>query len=92
MSKYWIEHRIANAVRSPLLARTIILKGYTRHVLFFSVPQAVSHAQSLLMHLADKKIDVSMHSGHQATREWTDNQIQKLADGRLGLTGVARKR
>ncbi|MBB2917171.1 hypothetical protein [Cupriavidus alkaliphilus] len=92
MSKYWIEHRIANAVRSPLLARTIILKGYTRHVLFFSVPQAVSHAQSLLMHLADKKVDVSMHSGHQATREWTDNQIQKLADGRLGLTGVARKR
>lgn len=92
MSKDWIESRIANAVGSSLLSRTIILRGYSRHVLFFSVPHAISHAQALLMHLADKAVNVSMHSGHEATREWTENQIQKLVDGRQGLTGVSRKR
>lgn len=92
MSRQWIQQRLLKAVRSPALERSILSHGYTRHVLFFSVPQAIGHAQALLRHLADGTVNVSMHSTHQVTQEWGENQIHKVVDNRQGLVGEARRR
>ena len=63
---------------------------YTRHVLFFSIPHAVSHAEALILHTAGKSVDASMHGTHQVTREWTDSDIEKVVDNRAGFEGPAR--
>lgn len=92
MSKAWIEARLGNAVGNVMLGGRIATAGYSRYVLFFAVPQAVGHAQALLMHGANKPVNVGIHSSHQVTRAWNEGQIEKLVDNRLGLTGSARRR
>lgn len=89
MSHAWILQRLKQAAGIQL-ELAIKRDGYTRHVLFFSIPQAVSHAQAGILHLAGKPVDITMHGTHQVTREWLDNEIEKEADRRQGYTGPAR--
>lgn len=94
MSHGWIEKRLKTMTLSDAKAqidlRTRKEKAYTRHVLFFSIPQAVSHAEALILHTAGKSLDASMHATHQVTREWTDSDIEKVVDNRAGFEGPAR--
>jgi hypothetical protein len=90
MGKGWINYRMESAVKKKELAETIIAAGYSRHVLFFSIPQAVAHAEALIMHLAQQPVDPAMHGAHQVTREWGDRDIDKVVDNRAGYTGAGR--
>jgi len=89
MSHAWILQRLKQAAGIQL-ELAIKRDGYTRHVLFFSIPQAVSHAQVGILHLAGKPVDITTHGTHQVTREWLDNEIEKEADRRQGYAGPAR--
>jgi hypothetical protein len=79
MSFGWIDTRLPKAIGASeaLKARRL---GYSRHVLFFSIPHAVSHAEALIMHAALQRVDQSMHASHQVTREWRDSDIEKVVD------------
>ncbi|PKO36089.1 MAG: hypothetical protein CVU33_20240 [Betaproteobacteria bacterium HGW-Betaproteobacteria-6] len=92
MSKPWVEKRLKQAVGSRYLADDIKNDGYTRHVLFFSIPHAAAHAEATIMYTAGKKVDQSMHATHQATREWRDSDIEKVVDNRAGFKDAARDR
>lgn len=93
MSHGWISgKRLSKAVDSEILAKTIIRSGYTRHVLFFSIPHAVAHAEALILHTAGKTVDPDMHATHQVTREWRDSDIERVVDNRAGVSGTARDR
>ncbi len=92
MSRMWISSRLGSAVGNRMLAHEISITGYTRHVLFFSVPHAFSHAQTLLKSVGGKEANPHAHTSHSLTREWTDNQIEKLVDSRQGYVGAARHR
>lgn len=89
MGHGWIRLRLEKAV-GKFKAPDIKQKGYTRHVLFFSVPQAVSHAEALIMHLAQQPVDPAMHGAHQVTREWDDRDIDKVVDNRAGYKDGGR--
>jgi hypothetical protein len=94
MSHGWIEKRIPQALKTAPADLAVFRRkkrdAYTRHVLFFSIPHAVSHAEALILHTAGKSVDASMHATHQVTREWTDSDIEKVVDNRAGFAGPAR--
>ncbi|WP_230969533.1 hypothetical protein [Nitrogeniibacter aestuarii] len=91
MGHDWIQgKRLAKAVDNISLAKAIERDGYTRHVLFFSIPQAVAHAEALILLLAQQSVDDGMHSAHEATREWGDRDIDKVVDNRAGFIGSGR--
>jgi hypothetical protein len=89
MSFGWIDTRLPRAigVTEAMKARRL---GYSRHVLFFSIPHAVSHAEALIMHTALQRVDASMHASHPVTHEWRDSDIEKVVDNRAGVTGIGR--
>jgi hypothetical protein len=94
MGHAWIERRLPAALAAhPLdLARFRKLKNeiYTRHVLFFSIPQAISHAEALIKLSAQQPVQQNVHGSHAVTREWKDAAIDKVVDNRAGLQGEAR--
>jgi hypothetical protein len=96
MSHEWIENRLQKALKTAPNDWAVLRRkkrdAYTRHVLFFSIPQAVAHAEALILHTAGKPVDLGMHTTHQATREWTDSDIEKVVDNRAGLKGSVRDR
>ncbi|MFN1266803.1 hypothetical protein [Pseudomonas lundensis] len=92
MSTAWIDNRLQPAVLSKKLSETIIRSGYSRHILFFSVPQAIAHSEALLRHSTNTATTSTMHAAHEATREWRDNEIQKVVNNRAGLSVQARSR
>jgi len=89
MSHGWIKTRLSKSAGESE-EKKIERYGYTRHVLFFSIPQAAAHAEAALLYTAGKKVDQSMHATHQVTREWIDSDIEKVVDNRAGLEGVTR--
>ena len=91
MSHDWIRLRLVSAA-GPATATVIRKHGYTRHVLFFSIPQAVSHAETLISLAAGQSPSSSLHSNHDHTREWADNQIERIVNNRAGLTSEQRTR
>lgn len=96
MGHGWIERRLPKALGSAskdLAAfRRLKTSAYTRHVLFFSIPQAVAHAEALILHTAQRTVNASMHAAHEVTREWGDAAIDKVVDNRAGLVDEGRKR
>lgn len=96
MSHGWIERRLPQALATSPddLARLRRLKSgaYSRHVLFFSIPQAVAHAEALIMHTANRPVQQTMHATHQVTHEWGDNQIERVVNDRAGLSAADRGR
>lgn len=89
MSHGWIKTRLTKAV-GELEAKKAEKSGYTRHILFFSIPQAAAHAEAVILHTANKSVEPSMHATHQLTHEWRDRDIEKVVDNRAGLAGTAR--
>lgn len=94
MSHGWIKYRLSKAVGTvspdwPIL-RDKRERVYTRHVLFFSIPQAAAHAEAIILHTAGKSVESSMHATHQVTREWRDSDIEKVVDNRAGYTDAGR--
>lgn len=94
MSHAWIRARLQSAIGAtspdwPLL-RDRRERVYTRHVLFFSIPHAAAHAEALILHAAQRPVEANMHAAHEVTREWTDSDIEKVADKRAGIEGAAR--
>lgn len=94
MSHGWIQKRLPQALKTAPTDLDIFRSkkedAYTRHVLFFSIPQAASHAEALILHTAGKSVDTSMHATHQLTREWTDSDIEKVVDNRAGFEDSGR--
>ncbi len=94
MSHGWIQLRLQSIALSDPVAKFQLLrdrqKAYSRHVLFFSISQAISHAEALIMHIAKQSVQDGMHGTHQATREWGDSDIEKVVDNRAGYSGTAR--
>lgn len=88
MSHEWIERRLSKALKdSPddlAVFRRRKRDAYTRHVLFFSIPQAAAHAEAIIMHTAGKDVDPAMHATHQITREWRDSDIESVVNRRAG--------
>lgn len=91
MSKSWVETRMGKAVRDRGLAETVLKAGYTRHVLFFSIPQAVAHAEALILHGSGRAVEHKMHSAHQITREWRDNAIAQVVNDRASIAPDQRR-
>lgn len=94
MSHGWIEKRLPQALKTApddLAAfRRRKRDAYSRHVLFFSIPQAAAHAEAAILYTAGNKVDQSMHATHQVTREWRDSEIEKVVDNRAGVEGSSR--
>ncbi|MBK1613896.1 hypothetical protein CKO44_10485 [Rubrivivax gelatinosus] len=90
MSKGWIESRLQRATSSSIEAQ-VISSGYTRHVLFFSIPQATAHAEALILHASGRLPADGIHSAHQATREFGDNQISKIVNDRAAVVDAHRR-
>jgi hypothetical protein len=82
MSKTWVEPRLSKAVRDKVLGETISLKGYSRHVVFFSIPQAMSHSDALIRLGAQQKVGHGSHAEHKLTREWREADIDRVATAR----------
>jgi hypothetical protein len=90
MGLAWIDARLVKAT-GAVEAQRIRRLGYSRHVLFFSIPQAVAHAEALILHVAGRPVEHSFHSAHQVTREWGDNQISQVVNDRASIpTGQRR--
>lgn len=92
MSKSWIELRLMRAVGSTSLDAAIKNQGYSRHVLFFSIPQAVAHAEALVLHPSGRQVQPESHASHSVTREWTDNQISQVVNDRAGRSDPTQRR
>ena len=94
MSHGWVEFRLAGALKAAPNDLAVFRRkkrgAYTRHVLFFSIPHAVAHAEALIMHTAANVVEPGMHGTHQLSREWRDSDIEKVVDNRAGLEGRAR--
>ncbi len=91
MSNSWIRKRLQKAIGGGESFRNeIVQDGYTRHVLFFSIPQAAGHAMALSRWVAGQKPTTDTHKAHEATREWRDAEIDKVVDHRAGLDGKQR--
>ena len=85
MSHAWIRgKRLDRAVRSEPLAQTIRTKGYSRHVQFFSIPQAMAHAEALIRLGAQQTAQSGTHASHKVTREWGDSDIDRVEARRAG--------
>lgn len=83
MSHGWIKKRLRKSVGESEGNR-IEKSGYTRHVLFFSIPHAAAHAEAAILYAAGTKVDQSTHVTHQVTREWGDGDIEKIVASRAG--------
>lgn len=92
MSRSWVEWRLEKAVRTRTLSNQILALGYTRHVLFFSIPHAVAHAESIVLHASGRPVQAEAHSAHQLTREWGDNQIEQVVNDRADIPASGRRR
>ncbi|MFG6467030.1 hypothetical protein [Roseateles sp. BYS87W] len=96
MSHAWVQTRLERALRGRAqdLANLRRLKetGYSRHVLFFSVPQAVAHAEAVILHASGRGAQPTMHAAHEASREWGDNQISQVVNDRAGLVEPSQRR
>lgn len=90
MSHGWIRIRVESAIRGEEAVlktfRKLKDRAYSRHVLFFSVPQATAHAEALIMLTAGRTPDHTFHSAHEVTREWVDNQIESVVNERAGIS------
>lgn len=91
MGHEWIDRRLPKATNAGI-ALTIKSKGYARHVLFFSIPQANSHAEALIKLSAMQSVPHEFHTAHQVSMEWGDASIDKVVDNRTGLIDEGRKR
>lgn len=79
MSHAWIRgKRLDRAVKSESLAQVIRTKGYLRHVLLFSIPHAMTHADALIRLGAQQRVHVSSHGDHKLTREWSDSDLDRV--------------
>ncbi|BAK75939.1 hypothetical protein NH8B_1109 [Pseudogulbenkiania sp. NH8B] len=91
MSKAWIKRRLIKAVGRKNLADDIAdISGYSRHVLFFSIPHATGHAMALSRWVTGHNPVSETHKAHELTREWRDAEIDKVIDARAGLTRKQR--
>ena len=91
MSHNWIRSRLLKAVsQKQSVFSQIMLHGYFRLVVFFSIPQVVSHAYALIEYGAKKVPNDALHTTHQPTRIWGDSDISKVVDNKGGLTGSNR--
>ena len=95
MSHDWIRARLQRAVGAGSREWSRLRDGgrgvYARYVLFFSIPQAVSHAEALIKLTARQQVQHSFHAAHQTTREWGDNQISQVVNERAGITPAQRR-
>lgn len=89
MSKGWVERRLLKSVGNSL-EREIKQDGYTRHVLFFSLPHVSGHAMALSRWITGQSPSTDNHKAHELSREWRDNEIDKEVDIRSGLKGKQR--
>ncbi len=96
MGHSWIKNRIEKALGPNLQDLDVFTKlrtaAYTRHVLFFSIPQAEPHAEALILNIALKAVSATTHAQHSATREWTDAAIDNVVNDRAGITGKGRNK
>lgn len=96
MSHAWIERRLPRALSNRATDLQVFrrLKGaaYSRHVLFFSIPQAVAHAEALLLHASGRAVEHDVHAAHELTREWGDNQIEQVVNERADIPAASRGR
>jgi hypothetical protein len=96
MGHAWIQKRLLSVSLTNPVDKARLLRekqlAYTRHVVFFSIPQAVSHAEALIKLTAQQQVPDEFHGAHQATREWTDSAIDKVVDNRAGLVGEGRNK
>lgn len=94
MSHPWIRIRIKGAVRGEASIlktfKELGAKAYSRHVLFFSIPQAAAHCEALLTAMAGRPLDQAFHAAHELTREWKDNQIERVVNDRAGVPADKR--
>lgn len=90
MSYGWIQSRLSKAIGTVLEAN-VRKRGYTRHVLFFSIPHAVAHAEALIFHASGRPVDQTMHAAHLATREWSDNEISRVVNDKAGISAENRR-
>lgn len=98
MGHAWIQNtsRLAKALGASSSDNAFIRdrgeRAYTRHVLFFSVPHAAAHAETLILCASGHAPNHEFHSAHQLTREWGDADIDKVVDSRAGIKDEARDR
>ncbi len=90
MSKSWVNARLLKATGSKSVASDISTNGYSRHVLFFSIPHAAAHAEALILSASGHAPHHQFHDAHQLTREWTDADLDKVVDNRAGVKDAAR--
>lgn len=96
MGHGWIQKRMLSITLADPGAKAKLVRdkqlAYSRHVLFFSIPHAVSHAEALIKLTAQQSVPHDFHSAHLVTREWGDADIDKVVDNRAGLVDEGRKR
>lgn len=90
MGKSWVNARLLKATGSKSVASDISTNGYSRHVLFFSIPHAAAHAEALILSASGHAPNHQFHKAHQLTREWTDADLDKVVDNRAGVKDAAR--
>ena len=90
MGKGWVNPRLLKATGSKRIASDISTNGYSRYVLFFSIPHAVAHAEALILCASGQGPKHESHAAHQLTREWRDADIDKVVDNRAGIKGESR--
>ena len=89
MSIAWINRRLVKA--AGIAATAVKTAGYSRHVLFFSIPQAVAHAEALILLASGRHVEHAFHAAHQVTREWGDNAISQAANERASVDEAMRR-
>lgn len=91
MGHAWIRgKRLLRAVKDATLVEDIRSRGYSRHVLFFSIPHAAAHAEALILSASGHAPSHQFHEAHQSTREWLDADLDKVVDNRAGVKDAAR--
>ncbi|MBU0916123.1 hypothetical protein [Aquabacterium parvum] len=90
MGKSWVNTRLLKATGSKRIASDISTNGYSRYVLFFSIPHAAAHAEALILCASGHVSKHESHAAHHLTREWGDADIDKVVDNRAGMKGEAR--
>lgn len=96
MGHGWIQKRLPKALQMAPLDLDVLRKkkeaAYSRHILFFSIPQAVAHAEALIKLTAQQRVPAEFHAAHEITKEWGDSAIDTVVDNRAGLKEEARRR
>lgn len=90
MGKSWVNTRLLKATGTKRIASDISTNGYSRYVLFFSIPHAAAHAEALILCASGHVSKHESHAAHHLTREWGDADIDKVVDNRAGMKGEAR--